>query len=547
MNPKTGLMSDDHPLTITYMLDRMRRCYGDGSVVEALEGGSVRRTGYDEVVARVDRLAAGLKGLGVAGGTRVGSLAWNTQEHLEIYLAVPSLGATLHTLNLRLAEDQLLYTINHAADEVILVEASLVHLLEPIADRLTAVRQYVLIGDGDAGSLTPCVRYEELLATAPEATPAYPHLDDRTAASICYTSGTTGNPKGVVYTHRSTVLHTLSLGVADNFGIGNADRLLPVVPMFHVNAWGIPFAAALFGADLVLPSRFVRPEVIADLIEAERVTFAAAVPTVWWDVLRHADATGPDLSSLRMIGCGGAAVPLSLMQAFDARYGVPLVQLWGMTETGPLASVARAPKAVDEQTAWRQRDSAGRVIPLIEVRIVDDAGAEQPWDGASVGEIQVRGPWVVSGYLDEDTPEKFDAGWLRTGDIGTVDDRGYIRITDRAKDVIKSGGEWVSSLDLEAAIASHPGVREVAVIAMPHERWTERPLACVVCEPDAELTPLALREHVEPQVARWWLPDAWAFIDEVPKTSTGKFDKKLLRSRLADGLLEPVVAEPTSV
>jgi fatty-acyl-CoA synthase len=538
-----GLMQDDHPLTIQHLLDRMRRCYGDGEVVTALGNGNVRRASYAEVVARADALRAGLQSLGVEPGTTVGSLAWNTQEHLEIYLAVPSMGAVLHTINLRLSEEQLLYTIDHAHDEVILVDASLVHLLESISDRLAKVRQYVLIGEGSAPALTPCVSYEELLAAAGDTTPALPQLDDQSTASICYTSGTTGDPKGVAYSHRSTMLHSLSLCTVDGMGIRNADRLLPIVPMFHVNAWGIPFAAALVGADLVLPSRFVRPDVICDLIVDERVTFSAAIPTVWWDVLRLADELRPDLSSLRMIGCGGAAVPLALMQAFEERHGVPIIQMWGMTETGPLAAAAHPPKNFDAEASWRFRDRAGRILPFLDVRIVDDNDNEQPWDGESVGEIEIRGPWIARQYLDDDAPEKFHDGWLRTGDIGTMDERGYMRITDRAKDVIKSGGEWVSSLDVEAAIASHPAVREVAVIAMPHERWTERPLACIVLEPGSALTAEELRDHAEPQIARWWVPDAWAFVDEVPKTSTGKFDKKLLRARLANDELEIVGAE----
>ncbi len=533
-----GLMQDDHPLTVQHLLDRMRRCYADGQVTTKLEDG-VARAGYDEVVARVDALAAGLLELGVTHEMRVGSLCWNTQQHLEIYLAVPSLGAVLHTINLRLNEEQLIYTIDHAGDEVIIVEESLAPLLEPIADRLPKVRQYVLIGDFQT-TLSPAVRYEDLLSRHRDASVSYPSFDDRSAASICYTSGTTGNPKGVVYTHRSTFLHSMHLCMVDTMGIRNADRLLPIVPMFHVNAWGIPFAAAMVGADLVFASRFVRPDVIAGLIESERATFSAAVPTVWWDVLRHADEHKPDLSSLRMIGCGGAAVPMPLMRAFEERHGVQIIQLWGMTETGPLATVAHPPKGVDEESHWRHRDRAGRINPGVELRIVDDGGQVQPWDGEAVGEIQVRGPWILAEYLGEDVPEKFQDGWLKTGDIGMVDPGGYVRITDRSKDVIKSGGEWVSSLDLEAAIASHPDVREVAVIAMPHERWTERPLACVVVEEGREPSIDSLREHCVPQVAKWWLPDAWAFIDEVPKTSTGKFDKKLLRARLADGELSPV-------
>jgi fatty-acyl-CoA synthase len=341
------------------------------------------------------------------------------------------------------------------------------------------------------------------------------------------------------------VLHSIAECLPDVFGLSQRDRVLPVVPMFHANAWGMPYAACLVGADLVMPGRFLQPEPISWLIENERVTLAGAVPTIWMDLLRYADEHKPDLSSLRCVPCGGAAVPRALMEGFQERHGVRIIQAWGMTEMSPLGSIAHPPREADEE--WRYRTTAGRLAPLLDFRLVDDDGNEQPWDGVATGEVQVKGPWIASRYFEDPSgDDKFDDGWLRTGDVASISPEGYLRISDRAKDVIKSGGEWISSADLENELMAHPGVREAAVIAMPDERWTERPLACVVCDAGTQPTPTQLREHLAPRVAKWWLPEAFAFIDEVPKTSTGKFDKKVLRSRLADGELEVVRAEQAS-
>jgi len=532
-----GLVQHDHPLTLQHVLDRMRRVVGRSEVVTLEEDGS-RRASYAEVAERVDRLAAGLAELGVGAGDRVATLSWNTQEHLEAYLAIPCMSAVLHTLNPRLFPEQLEYIVNHAEDSVILVEDSLVPLLEKVAPKLETVRHYVVIGKGDAGSLEPAVGYEELLARQP-GNFDYPEIEDRSAAALCYTSGTTGNPKGVLYSHRSTLLHALSTGLTDTLGISARDRVLPVVPMFHANAWGLAHSAALMGADLVMPGRFLQAERLARAIESERVTVAGAVPTIWLDLLRYADEQHPDLSSLRLVVCGGSAVPRSLMEAFEERHGMYIVQAWGMTETSPLAAVAHPPRELEGEEEWSYRTKAGRVLPLIDIRLMDDEGREVPWDGESTGEIQIRGPWIASRYYEDPSgDEKFDDGWLRTGDIAAMDDEGYLRITDRAKDVIKSGGEWISSVDLENELVAHDDVEEAAVVAMPHERWAERPLACVVLREGAQVGPDELREHLSARVAKWWLPDAWAMIDEVPKTSTGKYDKKVLRQRLADGELE---------
>jgi fatty-acyl-CoA synthase len=535
-----GLVQNDYQLTVRHILDRMRRVVGDGEVVTLVAPGDKRRASYAEVAERCDRLAAGLTSLGVGSGDRVATLCWNHQQHLEAYLAVPSMGAVLHTLNLRLFPEQLEYIVNHAADKVVIVDDSLVPLLEPLADRLGSVERYVLVGDGDAGSLSPVVRYEELLSAGDAF--EYPELDERQAAGLCYTSGTTGNPKGVLYSHRSTLLHALGQTSGASFGVTRADRVLPVVPMFHAMAWGMPYGATLVGASLVLPDKHLQPEPLARLIEEERVTVSGAVPTIWMDLLRHADEHKPDFSSLRMVPCGGSAVPRALMEGFEDRHGVHIVQAWGMTETSPLASAAHPPGGVEGEEVWRYRTTAGTISPLVDVRLMN-GDEEVPWDGESTGEVEVRGPWVASAYYEDASgDEKFHDGWLRTGDIGAMTPDGYLRLTDRAKDVIKSGGEWISSVELENELMAHPGVTEAAVIAMPDDRWSERPLACVVCGGDA-VEVAALREHLSPRVAKWWVPEAFAFIDEVPKTSTGKFDKKVLRQRLAEGELDVVRAE----
>jgi fatty-acyl-CoA synthase len=534
-------LMQNRPLLLRDILDRMRRVYGDSEVVTVRAAGEEHdktRASYAEVGGRVDRLCRALEALGVRQGDRVGTFAWNSQEHFEIYMATPCMGAVLHTLNIRLFPDQLTYTANHAEDQVIFVDDSLVPLLEKVAPTFETVRHYVVIGDGDPGSLPNVVRYEELLADQEEGYD-YPTLDERAAAGLCYTTGTTGNPKGVLYSHRSNVLHAMGACMAETLGVRSSDRVMPVVPMFHANAWGLPYACALVGADLVMPGRFLQAEPLARLIGEERVTFAGAVPTIWLDLLRYADEHAPDLSSLRLVICGGAAVPESLMRGFEERHGVRIIQAWGMTETSPLGAVARPPKSADSEAEWSYRTASGRLAALVEARLVDDDGNEVPWDGESTGEVQVRGPWIASAYYNDPSgAEKFDGEWLKTGDIASIDRNGYIRISDRAKDVIKSGGEWISSVELENEIMGHPDVLEAAVIAKPDERWTERPLACVVLREGCSCTAEELRRHLEGRVAKWWLPDEFAFIDEVPKTSVGKFDKKVLRKQLAEGALE---------
>jgi fatty-acyl-CoA synthase len=527
----------DFPLTITSIFRHGRSVYG-GSEVVTFEGESSRRATFAEVGDRTDSLAAALKRLGIGEGDRVGTFAWNTQEHLEAYFAVPSMGAVLHTLNIRLFPEQLTYVVNHAEDRVVLVDASLVPLLAKVAKDLKTVEHFVLIGSGDATALGDSVlSYEELLA-AEEGGFDWPEVDERSAAAMCYTSGTTGNPKGVVYSHRSTFLHSLAECSGASFGLSESDRILPIVPMFHANAWGLPYAGWMTGADFIMPGRFLQGEPLCKLIEAERPTISGAVPTVWADILRYADANEVDFSSIRLVPCGGSAVPRHLMEAFQERHGVRIIQAWGMTETSPLGAVAHPPKgtAPEDEMQWRMK--TGRVMAGVELRIVADDGQVLPWDGEAVGEIQVRGPWITASYYKDDDPAKFDDGWLRTGDVGSVDPQGFVQITDRAKDVIKSGGEWISSVELEGELMAHPEVVEAAVVGVPDERWDERPLACVVLKEGADAGIDDLKGFLAERVAKWWLPERWAFIDEVPKTSVGKFDKKVLRARYAEGELD---------
>ena len=533
-----GLVQNDFPLTIGYVLRRLRTVNGRSEIVTLTDDGKPRAS-YAEMADRVDRLARALQGLGVQPEDRVGTFAWNTQRHMEAYLAIPAMGAVLHTLNIRLAADQVAWIANHASDKVVLIDDSLVPLFEKVVPQLETVEHFIVMGDGDAGAIPNPIRYDELLA---EQEPGfdYPEIDDRQAAALCYTSGTTGDPKGVLYSHRSAVLHSMGSCLADAMGVCSQDRILPIVPMFHANAWGLAYAAALSGADLIMPNRFLQAEPLTKLIESERVTVSGAVPTIWMDILRYADEHKPDLSSLRIVPCGGSAVPRSLMKALEERHAVHICQAWGMTETSPLASVAHPPRDAEGETHWDYRATAGKIIPLVECRITGDDGEELPWDGEAQGELESRGPWVASAYFRVDTPEKFHDGWLRTGDIASIDPDGYITIRDRSKDVIKSGGEWISSVDLENELMSHPDVMEAAVIAKPDERWAERPLACVVPREGSDLSPDALVQHLESRVARFWLPDEVAFIGEVPKTSTGKFNKKVLRQQLADGELDDI-------
>ena len=536
-------MQNDFPLTLQHVQRRMRSCSPDAQVVTLMAPGELRRASFAELGARIDRLARALQRLGVQAGDRVATFAWNNQRHFELYFAVPCIGAVLHTLNIRLFEEQLTYIVNHAEDKLIFIDDSLVPLLEGLAPRFEHVAHFVVMGDGDAGSLPNPLRYEQLLEEAGPGNFDYPAVHERQAAALCYTSGTTGNPKGVLYSHRSTAMHSTVVMGPDANLLSSRDRILAVVPMFHVNAWGLPFPAAMAGADLILPNRYLQSEPLAQLIVSERPTMMAGVPTIYSDLLRYADEHRPDLSSLVNCICGGSAAPVKLLRDFQERHGVVINHAWGMTETSPICTLARPPVQMDEEEYWRLRATQGRAVAWVELRLIGDDGHEVPWDGESTGEIEVRGPWVASRYYNDPSgDEKFHDGWLRTGDIGSLDRGGYLRITDRAKDVIKSGGEWISSVELENEVMSHPDVVEAAVIAKPDERWAERPLCCLVLREGAQTSVEDLREHLRERVAKWWLPDEFAFVEEIPKTSVGKFDKKVLRAQLANGTLEGRVA-----
>ncbi|HEY2286608.1 MAG TPA: long-chain fatty acid--CoA ligase [Streptosporangiaceae bacterium] len=538
----------DTPLTISTILRYGSTAYAGREVVTKTADGVRRRT-YGELGGRAARLAGALRGLGVDGDQRVATLMWNNAEHLEAYLAIPSMGAVLHTLNLRLAPEVIGYIAEHAGDEVIIVDATLVTLLVSVLPHAPSLR-HIIVSTPEPGTECPELPqlsgegrqvhdYEELLAAQPGGF-EWPELDERSAAAMCYTSGTTGHPKGVVYSHRSMHLHSMAVAMGNVFGMSDRDRVLPVVPMFHANAWGLPYAAVMAGADMIMPDRFLQPAPLAALIEAERPTLAGAVPTIWNGLLQHVRAHGGDLSSLRLVPCGGSAVPHALLENFEKEAGVTIVQAWGMTETSPLGSVARPPAGLPEEEAWRYRDTQGRLICQVEGRLVGEAGTVLPNDGVAVGEVEVRGPWVTGSYYKDDDPDKFRDGWLRTGDVGTIDPGGYVILTDRAKDVIKSGGEWISSMELENVLMAHPQVAEAAVIGVPDDRWGERPLAAVVRAGGGTVTAPELREFLAQRVPKWQLPERWAFIAEVPKTSVGKFAKTTMRDAYARGDYEVV-------
>ncbi len=533
-----GLMMS-YPLTLQHFYGRAVSIFRHKEIVTQTDTGLHRYT-FGEWGRRTAQLASALHSAGVKEGDRIATFGWNTYRHLELYFAIPCTGAVLHTLNIRLFADQLVYIINDAGDSIIFVDGDLVPILESLADRLTTVKQYVIMGEAPnaTGKLQPSVDYETFIEGQPEHYD-WPQLDENMAAAMCYTSGTTGNPKGVVYSHRSTFLHSMGVGLADAMALSERDTILPAVPMFHANAWGMPHAAIMMGSKIVLPGRFMDPSRIAHLMSQERVTVAAGVPTLWIGLLNVLEKEQVDLSALRAIYCGGSAVPKSLIEGLQ-RKNLNIVHAWGMTETSPLATLSKVRSyqldlPPDEQ--FRIRAKQGTVIPGVDFRVVAlDTGQEVPWDGQSYGELQVRGPWIARAYYkDTDSSAKFAEGWLRTGDVAVVDEDGMIQLVDRTKDLVKSGGEWISSVELESLIMGHPKVLEACVVGIPHPKWDERPLACVVAKPDfaGQITGEEIIEYLRPHVAKWWLPDNVVFVDAIPKTSVGKFDKKVLRNQFA--------------
>jgi fatty-acyl-CoA synthase len=537
-----GLMMD-YPLTLTPLLERARRLFPNKEVVTKAGPGLERYT-YAQMIERVGRLANALTKLGVKPGDRVATFAWNNARHLELYLAVPCMGAVLHPLNLRLPVEQLAYIVCHAEDEVIFVDPTLLPLIEKMAPQLGCAKVFIIMGDAvpPDTKLASVYAYEELLRSASPDFP-WPRLDENDAAAMCYTSGTTGNPKGVVYSHRSIVLHSLGLCMADSFGMAERDTFMPVVPMFHVLAWGTPFAGTMVGVKWVLPGPHMTPRDLAELIQAERVTLTAGVPTLWLGLLNLLDRERYDLSSLRMMIVGGAAAPQSMIEAFEKKHGLTVMHAWGMTETSPLGTVSRLRswhEGLPEAERFAVRAKQGVAVPAVEIRAVDEQGLETPWDGKAYGELQVRGPWVISEYYNDDrSADSFSEGWFRTGDVVAIDPDGFMQIVDRTKDLVKSGGEWISSQDLENAIMGNPKVLEAAVIAVPHPKWQERPLACVVPKPDFKdsITKEDIYETLRAKFTSMYLPDDIVFIEAVPKTSVGKFDKKVLRAQFHDFVL----------
>ncbi|MFD1661277.1 long-chain fatty acid--CoA ligase [Streptomyces caeni] len=541
----------DVPLTVTRILVHGVLVHGQSQIITWTDEGEPRRRTFAEAGTRAVQLAHALHDdLGVRDDDRVATLMWNNAEHVEAYFAIPSMGAVLHTLNLRLPAEQLVWIVNHAADRVIIVNGSLLPLLAPLLSKMPTVEHVVVSGPGDRsvleGAHAQVHEYEDLIAGKP-TTYDWPELDERQAAAMCYTSGTTGDPKGVVYSHRSIYLHSMQVNMTQSMGLTDQDTSLVVVPQFHVNAWGLPHATFMTGVNLLMPDRFLQPAPLAEMIERERPTHAAAVPTIWQGLLAELTARPRDVSSLTQVTIGGSACPPSLMEAFD-KLGMRVCHAWGMTETSPLGTVARPPAhavGTDEEFAYRL--TQGRFPASVEARLTGPGGERLPWDGESAGELEVRGPWIAGAYYNGPDAEplrpsdKFsEDGWLKTGDVGTISPDGFLTLTDRAKDVIKSGGEWISSVDLENALMSHPDVAEAAVVAVPDDKWGERPLATVVLREGASTDFTALRAFLaeEGKIAKWQLPERWTVIEAVPKTSVGKFDKKVIRQQYAAGDLD---------
>ncbi|WP_313235098.1 long-chain fatty acid--CoA ligase [Sporosarcina ureae] len=531
------------PLILSTFITRAERFFPNKMVISRTGEQRIQRFTYREWAKRTRKLSNALTQLGMEHGTKVGTFAWNHHRHLEAYFAVPCTGAILHMINIRLSPEHIMYIINHAEDEILLVDAEFFPHLEKMAPMLKSVKHFVIMGDSKdipETTLENVHSYEALLESASDEYDYPQDLDENTPAGLCYTSATTGLPKGVIYTHRGLVLQSYALGLSDAMGVCERDIAMSVVPMFHVNAWGIPFAGVFYGTTQVLPGPGFNPAVLLDLIESEKVTITAGVPTIWLAVLKELEQNPRDISSLRGIVCGGSASPKGLIRTFEEKYKVPFIVGYGMTETSPLVSLSVLTSSMDNLTTDERIDRRalqGLVMPGLDIRVVNENG-EVPWDGETMGELTVRGPWIASEYYkDERTEEAFKDGWLYTGDIAVMTEDGYLKLTDRTKDLIKSGGEWISSVDLENALMSLDDVYEAAVIAVPHEKWMERPLACVVlnenvAEDDAKVQ--ELKDSLKVQFASWWIPDDILFVKEIPKTSVGKFLKAALRDQLKE-------------
>ncbi len=531
------------PLNMSVMIERAEQYFPKKKVISRTSSG-IQTFTYREIGERTRRLASMLKEIGVEKGNRVGTLAWNHHRHLEAYFAIPGIGAVLHTINIRLAPQHIIYIINHAEDQVLIIDDDFLPLIEKVKDQLKTVKAFVVMTDQDElpqTSLEPVYHYEKWIAGGDPDFQFVKDLDENAPAGMCYTSATTGNPKGVVYSHRGTVLHSMALGLADTTALSESDIVMPVVPMFHVNAWGLPFAAAWFGTTQVMPGPFFTPQILAQLIEEYKVTLTAGVPTIWLGLLKELEQGTYDTSSLRAVICGGSAAPKGMIHTFESKYKIPFIHAYGMTETSPLVVLSRLKsyqQDLPEDERLEIRSKQGILVPGVEMKVVGPEG-DIAWNGEEMGELLLRGPWIADEYYyDERTQDAFQDGWLHTGDVVIVDEEGFIKIVDRTKDLIKSGGEWISSVDLENALMAHEGVFEAAVIAVPHQQWQERPVACVVLKDGAkdQVTKEDLYAFLEPQFAKWWLPDDIIFMDEIPKTSVGKFLKRALREQYKDHL-----------
>ncbi len=528
----------DYPLTITHLLERAERFHPRVEVVSTLPDRSRHRATYAETAARARRLAAALAKLGARDGTRVGTLCWNHRQHLEAYLGVPAMGCVVHTLNLRLHPTEIGWIANHAGDEIVIVDHSLYALFQKFRGDVKSLRHVIVVPDKGEPVPEGTLDYERLIADAPPM--AFPELDEKQAAMLCYTSGTTGNPKGVLYTHRSTMLHAMSAAMPNCIGASVDDVMLPVVPMFHAAAWGFPYFAILAGAKIVFPGPHLDATSLLALMESERVTVAGGVPTIWLGILAALDAEPKrwDLRSVRTMVIGGSAAPPSMMEGFEKRHGLVVTHAWGMTETNPLGTIARVKPHLRGEGDLAVRATQGFAVPFVEQRHVGEDGKPLPWDGTSMGELEVRGAWVASSYFGDDGKDRWTAdGWFKTGDVVTIDAEGYVTITDRSKDVVKSGGEWISSVAVENVLMSHPAVLEAAVFAAKHEKWDERPVAAIAWKPGKIATNEELTAHVVAKLGKLCAPDAYVIVEQVPRTSTGKFLKTKLRELHGDILI----------